>query len=495
MFTIRKFSAAALSIGLVLSGINAAHAGNNAATAPNTTMLNPNGSNYDDFGAAVALSHDGRIMLVGAPETITKTVSGTPAQVGRAYLFTGTKGGFPQQPNLTFNDPQPLQLDEFGSNLALSGDGSTILIAASGGDSGIPRVYVFSNAGSASTATLEDPDGGGDCFGQSLALSGDGNVALVGADCATTNGVGWAGKAYVYVRSAGVWSVTPVAVLTEPVPTENDFFATSVALSTDGHTALIGSDDYSSADPIGRAYVFSASGSTWNLNPIAVLQDPDAAAGSMFGSTVSLSGDGKTALVGAGNGASGKEAYLFHATGNIWSQSGAFNAPTAQTGSGFVNAVKLSANGNTALVGLLTGTGTGQLFVRKADGSWPSQATQMLADPAASNGDDFGWSAALSADGTTWSMGSPYAVSSASPAGSLFSSMPGPGRTYVYTAPGQQTQDVTHSQSQATADNVSSMDATQSATTAGSSGGGAFSLFGLLCLSIMAGLKTAIRRK
>ncbi|MGH8370181.1 MAG: hypothetical protein ACRESC_04280, partial [Gammaproteobacteria bacterium] len=384
--------------------------GAHAASAPTNTLLNPNGANFDDFGAAVALSNDGNTLLIGAPETITTTVSGGAAQVGRAYLFARKDGNFDQQPILTVNDPEPLSLDEFGANLVLSGDASTLLVAASGGNSGAPRVYVFdAHNGTAPLAMLEDPDGGNDCFGQSLALSSNGGVALVGADCATTNGLGWAGKAYIYVRSNGNWSPIPVAVLTEAVPAQNDFFATSVALSADGKTALIGSDDYSSDDPIGRAYVFTGDSSTWHTTPDAVLTDPGTAPGNMFGSAVALSGDGDTALVGAGNGSDGKQAYIFQRTGNDWSSAAAFDEPTAQTGSGFVNTVKLSADGHTAVVGLLTGTGVAQVFQRAADGSWSHPTIQLMNDPADANGDAYGWSAAVSADGSVRIIGSPYA--------------------------------------------------------------------------------------
>jgi hypothetical protein len=416
-----------IGTGILADGVPA-----EAGTVPATTLSNPNGMNYDDFGAAVALSGDGRTLLVGAPETITHTVSGGAAQVGRAYVFVRTNGNFDKQPILVLDDPEPLQLDEFGANVAQSGDGSTLLVSASGGDSGVSRVYVFDRATGASIAMLESPDGGGECFGQSLALSRGGGIALVSANCAAVNGLVGAGNAYIYVRSNGNWSPAPTATLTEPAPARDDVFGTGVALSGDGRTVLIGSDNYASADPFGRAYVFSGAGSAWNPAPEAVLTDPGKTPGSMFGSTVALSEDGSTALVGAGNGSAGKQAYVFRRDAGTWAEADAFDEPTAQTGSGFVSTVRLSADGKTAIVGLLTGTGVAQVFERAPDGSWPRQATRMLNDPNDANGDAYGWSAALSADGSLWAIGSPYAVSHPSPAGSLFSSMPGPGMVYGY---------------------------------------------------------------
>ncbi|HET7921658.1 MAG TPA: hypothetical protein VFM15_02775 [Gammaproteobacteria bacterium] len=399
---------------------------------PTTTLLNPNGVNFDDFGASVALSDDGRVLLVGAPETIENTVSGGLAQVGRVYVFLRGDRHFDTRPARRLDDPDPVALDEFGARVALSENGRTALVSASGGDTGVARVFVFDSADGSLLATLESPDNGADCFGQSLALSATGDVALVSANCAEIAGLRWAGKVYVYARDGGGWSPTPLAVLTEPVPARNDFFGTGVALSDDGNTALIGSDNYSSDDPVGRAYVFTRSGGNWQPAPSGVLSDPEHTPGSMFGSTVALSGDGNTALVGAGNAGDGHAAHVFQRNQGQWSHAGALNAATDRIGTGFVNTVKMSTHGDTALVGRLTGTGVVQTFAHDGGGTWPQQTSHFMNNPTATNGDAYGWSAALSMDGRIRVVGAPYAVAQSAPAGSLFSAMPGPGRVYIY---------------------------------------------------------------
>ena len=422
----RRLIALAFSAGLA-SAMTAAL----ADATPAMTMTDPNSPNLDGFGAGLALSGDATTLVVGAPNTLINAT----AQVGLAYVYLRNNGGFGSAPTSTIEDPELLQGDQFGASVAVSGDGSVLLVSATGGGSGPARVYVYGRYGGAPLAMLEDPDTNGDCFGQSLAVSGDGGTALVGANCASVNGISWAGKAYLYTRNNGVWSPTPAAVLTEPTPTTEDFFGISVALSADGTTAVVGSDDFNSANPLGRAYVYAIRAGNWQSVVPAVLTDPSGAPGTMFGSSVAVSADGATALVGAGIGGAGKEAYVFNGNGGIWSATAAFDAPPAHTTTGFVSTVRLSADGQTALVGLITGCGQAHLFQRFGNG-WSQEPDVTFSDPANSNGDDYGWSTALSADGMTQIIGSPYAVSHSTPSNGLFSSVPGPGIAYEYrTAP------------------------------------------------------------
>ena len=400
-----------------------------ADATPAMTMTDPNSPNLDAFGAGLALSGDAAILVVGAPNTLVNST----AQVGLAYVYLRSNGGFGASPSSVIEDPELLQGDQFGASVAVSGDGSVLLMSATGGDSGAARVYVYNRYGGAPLAILEDPDTHGDCFGQSLAVSADGSTALVGANCASVNGIQWAGKAYLYTRNNGIWSPRPAATLTEPAPATEDFFGISVALSQDGTTALIGSNDFNSVDPLGRAYVYAIRAGNWQTVVPAVLTDPSGAPGTMFGSSVAVSADGATALIGAGIGGAGKEAYVFNGSGGVWSASTAFDAPPAHTTTGFVSTVRLSADGQTALVGLITGCGQAHLFQRFANG-WSQEPDVTFSDPANSGGDDYGWSTALSADGMTQIIGSPYAVSHSTPSNGLFSSVPGPGIAYEYRA-------------------------------------------------------------
>ena len=81
---------------------------------------------------------------------------------------------------------------------------------------------------------------------------------------------------------------------------------------------------------------------------------------SEFGVLVSLSADGNTALVGGwkDNGTKGA-AWVFTRTGGVWSQQGPKLTPTGEVGEGgFGTSVALSADGNTALIGAPGDDGT-----------------------------------------------------------------------------------------------------------------------------------------
>ena len=189
---------------------------------------------------------------------------------------------------------------------------------------------------SATASTLKSTAGAGAQFGYSVAFSADGNTALVGAPNASTT----AGYAAVFRYSGGSWgSASPLT------STAGSFalFGYSIALSADGNTALVGA-------PAGNSYrgyaaVYRYSGGSWgSASPLT----GTTGASGQFGSSVALSADGNTALVGGFYGAG--YAAVFRYSGGSWGSASTL-ASTAGAASNFGNAVALSADGNTALVG------------------------------------------------------------------------------------------------------------------------------------------------
>ena len=63
----------------------------------------------------------------------------------------------------------------------------------------------------------------------------------------------------MFTRSGATW--TQQQKLTASDAADNDFFGSSVGLSSDGNTALVGAHDKNSGQ--GAAYVFTRSGATW----------------------------------------------------------------------------------------------------------------------------------------------------------------------------------------------------------------------------------------
>ena len=249
------------------------------------------GSPGDSFGDSVALS--GNTAVVGAPWND----AGGSVRQGSAYVFVRSGTTWTQQAQLAASDGE--SSDKFGDSVAISGD--TALVGASAdamgtqGDQGSAYVFVRSGTIWTQQAKLIALDGAGwTKLGTSVALSGD--TALVGAPGDDT-GVS-PGSAYIFVRSGATWSQQ--AKLTAADGASSDCFGISVALS--GDTALVGADrdNVGAAGDQGSAYVFVRSGTIWTQQDKITAADGGAL--HKFGASVALSGD--TALIGApGHGA------------------------------------------------------------------------------------------------------------------------------------------------------------------------------------------------
>ena len=199
--------------------------------------------------------------------------------------------------------------DSFGGRVAIEGD--TIVIGAVA-DVGTGSAYVFRYNGSSwiQEAKLLASDGvSGDLFG-SAAVFGDTIVIGAPGDDSYT------GSAYVFEKPVGGWSSVPspiyeTAKLTACDAQPNSSFGNSVTIS--GDTVVIGAPaDDEIGGNAGAAYVFEK-GAGWTngcANQVGKLLACDGAAGDVFGSPVSMSGD--TVVMGAyaddGNAGS---AYVF----------------------------------------------------------------------------------------------------------------------------------------------------------------------------------------
>jgi hypothetical protein len=226
------------------------------------------------FGTSVALSGDGNTALIGGASDEGKF--GYDA----VWVFTRSGSTWTQQETLTHAPPAP----DFGAKVALASDGTTALIGGPGG-----AVWVYTRSGSTWTQQGETLTGGGD-FGDEVALSSDGNTALIAAP----NENEGRGAAWVYTRSGSTWTQQgeKLTILDEN-PASGTRFG-GVALSSDGNTALIGGPNGYIG---GYAWVFTRSGSTWTRRN-NVLFGTGGSTYDAFGASVALSSGGTTALVG-----------------------------------------------------------------------------------------------------------------------------------------------------------------------------------------------------
>jgi hypothetical protein len=305
--------------------------------------------------------------------------------------------------------------DIFGHSVCVSGNGNTAIVGAYTADipgrtnAGSAYVFVRSGTNWTQQAKLNAADAAGsDLFGCSVALSADGNTALVGAYGAPTAAGANAGSAYVFVRGAGVWSQQAKLTCSDAVASQ--YLGISVSLSDEGDTALVGAH----GGGAGSAYVFARSGGSWSQQWKMIAAD--GATMDRFGAAVSLSGDGSAAIVGAPNddtsaGADAGSAYVFVRSGATWSQQAKLTANDAAMMDQFGSAVKVDGSGSTALVGAPLGdtpsganAGSAYVFVRSGT-SWSQQAKLTAADAELS--DQFGYSVGLSSDGNLALLGVP----------------------------------------------------------------------------------------
>ncbi|NWJ95595.1 MAG: Ig-like domain repeat protein [Chloroflexi bacterium] len=330
------------------------------------------GAAYDYFGSAVALSSDGSTALIGAYE---KTIGANSGQ-GAAYVFTRAGSTWSQQQVLSDTTTGATN-EYFGWAVSLSSDGNTALIGAYNkgitGTNGVRNysgaAYVFTRTGTtwSQQQLLSDTinGAGSDQFGWSVALSSNGNTALIGADFKTINGNNAQGAAYLFTRTGTTWSQQQIFTATNNTGTIVTVlrFGYAVALSSDGNTALIGAagtsitgtNGYSSwvNTNQGAAYVFTRTGTTWSQQQILKDNTNVGSSSNWFGTSVSLSSSGNTALIGADqkNSLQGA-AYLFTRTGTTWSQQQILSDITkGEPNDQFGVSVSLSGDGSTALIG------------------------------------------------------------------------------------------------------------------------------------------------
>jgi len=199
-----------------------------------------------------------------------------------------------------------------------------------------------------------------DDFGRSVSIGG--NVLVVGAPQATPPGGKTAqGAAFLFVNSGGGWPSTPTAVLSEVRQSSQDSFGTSVAISPDGTTVVVGATDHSissTQQDVGAAFVFVMPAGGWqtasSYTPTARLSASDGATGDSFGTSVAISST-YTVVVGATQAASGGPgaAYVFQVPKTGWKNTSHFTAKlTASNGAVGANlGTSVVIDGNTVVAG------------------------------------------------------------------------------------------------------------------------------------------------
>ncbi|HWE82467.1 MAG TPA: fibronectin type III domain-containing protein [Gaiellaceae bacterium] len=378
------------------------------------------------LGFSAAISADGDTALIGAPK------DGSDAtEAGSAWVFVRSAGTWSPQESFTGQ----ASFGGFGWSVALSADGNTALMGSPGDNGDAGRAWVFTRTGttwSPATQLIEtgadnSGSGGAGEFGTSVALSADGNTALVSAafDGAENQGAAW-----VFTRSGSAWTQQGAKLTGTGADSTggSPSFGSTVALSSDGNTALI-AGQYDGANDQGAVWVFSRSGSTWAQQGSKLTGggEDESGGGGEFGFALALSGDGSTAAIGApfDSSANNGAVWVFTRTGSTWAQQGP-KLTVAATGALSGAALALSSDGNSLIVGSPAAagpSGVAWLFSRSGT-AWTQQGEDFAADDAdPRGGNQFGTSVAASADAGTIVVGGPGDGDT------------GAGAAFVFTAP------------------------------------------------------------
>ncbi len=379
-----------------------------AGAAANPSLLTPASEfGSGEFGASVAISADGSVIVAGAP--------GDSSGRGAAWVFERSGAAWHQVEKLRGAGERGD--GAFGTSVAISGDATTILVGApaDGGSAGAAWAFVRSGsrwlpqgpkltgAGELpSPALFSIPATSGE-FGAAVALSGNGDEALIGAplDSCQACGAVWS-----FARTGSTWSrqgpkfAPNNEVLTgSGVIPAGSGFGSSIALSASGTTAVIGNPNSAPSaggGPNGGAWIFENSGSGWT-QAAGPLSDTGSCCLGRWGSSVGISADGTVAFVGSRVGLS----LEYAAQPSGWLGTGD-PFPLGAGGSSFATAVTALAGDGRVV--LLAGAGSAlpaELLVPQGTG-W-TVARQAVAAPSAGTVT----SAALSSTGSIAVLGAP----------------------------------------------------------------------------------------
>jgi len=275
---------------------------------------------YDQFGAAVSISNNGRILAIGAPQN-----DGGGSNAGSVRIYNWNDTTWTQEGSDIDGNSSNLQV---GTNVDLSGDGKMLAILSSNAifrfyrksasiwsqvnsDIGLGRSISFSIDGRLvavsdinhvnvyyDNGTNWTKKGGShiDVNSETMAnvsINHDGNIIAIGIPLNDANGSN-AGKVKVMQWNGFHWINKGLDILGESA---GDFFGFSVSLSSDGNKLIAGgpNNDGNGSDS-GHARVYQWNGENW------IQQNTDIdgeAAGDNCGSSVVISGDGTRVAIGA----------------------------------------------------------------------------------------------------------------------------------------------------------------------------------------------------
>jgi len=353
-------------------------------------------------GTSIAISADGNTAIVGA--------NADSFYRGAAWVYIRSGGTWTQQGSKLLGSGA-MGITHQGRAVAISADGNTAIVGGFGDSSNLisnlGAAWIFTRNGSTWTQQGSKLVGtgfsGAANQGIAVSISADGNTAIVGGCADSSN----KGAAWIYTRSGSTWTQQGTKLVgTGAIGLASQGY--SVAMSADGNTAIIGGETDSSYR--GATWIFTRSGSTWTQQGTKLV-GTGAIGTAGQGYSVAISADGNTAIVGGdGDSSSRGAAWIFTRSGSTWAQQGTKLVGTGTIGpanQGF--SVSISANGNSAIVGGWadsTNIGASWVYTRSSS-TWTQQGSKLVGTGYIGQARQ-GTSVAMSADGNTAIVGGLY---------------------------------------------------------------------------------------
>lgn len=371
-------------------------------------LLASDGAANDYLGYAVSLSADGTKLIAGAyldDEGETNT--------GSAYIFVKSSGIWSQQTRLNLTaeaDFTNIVGAQFGIAVAMGASGVTVLVGShlidtvKGTDSGTAIVFELSSGTWTKTQHFlpnNTFDTNYDYYGNGIAVSADGNTIAVGSPIDTNNITqNYEGLVTIFTKSGSNW--VQQARLRANDSGYNDYFGSAVVLSSDGNLLAVGAkfndiNNATNVNDIGVVYIFVRNAGTWTQRNRV---EPSTTTGVLnYGLNISVSSSGNTMVVGAN-----ERAFLYEYQSSAWVEQALLQIQ------GF--AVSLTSDGNMVAIGnhlassgSYTNNGEAKIYTR-SNGTWSLITT--LSPSVVVDGAQFGYSVAVSTDGSTVAVGSIY---------------------------------------------------------------------------------------
>ncbi|QNI60182.1 putative cadherin domain-containing protein [Synechococcus sp. BIOS-U3-1] len=356
-------------------------------------------------GYTVSLSSDGSIVAIGSWND--RTIGSSRGSVAVYQLVNNSWQALGNVLNGTNNG------DRFGAQVSLSADGSRLGVGTPRDDDGgkwAGSVSIYELQSGTWTKLGSNIDGvnANNRAGGSLALSGDGSTVIVGAERGHTKQKGYAG---VYTWNGTTWGRVGARITGTQ---KKEYSGKSVAISEDGSRVAVGSWAFdSSGNDRGRVRVYDNVGGTWTLKFNIFGEKKND-----FASSVSLSDNGNILALGAaqndGGGNNSGHARVYDISGSREKQLGDdINGTTG--GQQLGGSVSLSSNGQRLAVGAQYADGThsnsGRVTIfdyNSSSDSWTKVGSYIKGVATGDRASAGITGLSLSGDGKTVAIGAPF---------------------------------------------------------------------------------------